>query len=58
MGIIPNDLSVSEVREEVNFRTHRAGYTCRNGGPLEPKIRSMPFSNKGRENYARIFGHE
>jgi len=58
MEIVPADISPSELREEINFRTHRAGYTKRDGGPREPKIRSMPFTEQGRNNYSRIFGHD
>ena len=49
----------ANVREEVNRRTCKAGYTNREGGPpATGKIRSMPTNDKYRENYVKIFGHE
>lgn len=35
--LVPNDMSRVDMREEVNSRTHRAGYTTRNGGPIPLK---------------------
>jgi len=58
MEIVPKDAPEHEVREEINSRTHRAGYTTRSGGPVQPKIMSRPASNAYRENYRRIFGHD
>lgn len=40
MEIVPDDISPVELREEVNSRTHRAGYTTREGGPKPLKIMS------------------
>jgi len=51
--------SEGNVREEVNRRTCKAGYTNREGGPpATGKIRSMPATDEYRENYKRIFGHD
>jgi len=58
MEIIPESMSPQELREEVNYRTARAGYTTRSGEPIMPKIRSMPLTEQGRRNYERIFGHK
>ena len=53
------DESESNVREEVNRRTCKAGYTNREGGPrITGNIRSTPFSEQGRSNYERIFKHK
>lgn len=51
--------SESNVRQEVNRRTHKAGYTDSDGQPSAgkgdgPRPCDM---NKYRENYERIFGH-
>ena len=46
------------VREEVNRRTCKAGYTNREGGPPSTgRIISKPANDKYRENYVKIFGH-
>ena len=55
MDIVPNNIPQKDVVEEVNFRTSRAGYTTRSGGPISPRIVSMPYSKQGRKNYDRIF---
>ena len=55
MEIIPDNMPQKDVIEEVNFRTSRAGYTTRSGGPIPPRIVSMPYSEQGRSNYDRIF---
>ncbi len=62
MDIVSVFESESNVREEVNRRTHKAGYTDRDGQPVRSRgvgkgdlFRSV---NKKRydENYERIFG--
>jgi len=58
--IISSTESESSIRDEVNRRTHKAGYTDRDG---QQKVRlaeivSKPPSDKYRENYVKIFGHE
>lgn len=51
--------SEANVREEVNRRTCKAGYTNREGGPpATGNIRSMPANDKYRKNYVKIFGHD
>ena len=40
MEIIPNDMSQRDLHEEVNTRTHRAGYTTRYGGRIPLKIQT------------------
>ena len=35
---VPDGVSKRELRDEVNVRTHRAGYTTRDGGPIPLKI--------------------
>lgn len=44
--------------QELNIRSHKAGYTTREGKPVPAKIRSMPATDKYRENYVKIFGHD
>ena len=59
MDIIPVTESESNVREEVNRRTCKAGYTNREGGPVSSgKIIIKPPTEQYRENYRRIFGHD
>lgn len=59
--VVPSTESESNVKEEVNRRTHKAGYTDRDGQPLTAgKGDSFRPVNKKRydENYARIYGHD
>ena len=59
MDIVPITESESNVREEVNRRTHKAGYTNREGGPLTTgRIIIKPPTEQYRKNYKRIFGHD
>jgi len=47
------------LRDEVNRRTAKAGYTTRYGEPTyRTKIMSAPPNKRYEENYVRIFGHE
>lgn len=47
--------SESNIKEEVDKRTCKAGYTNREGGPpATGNIRSMPANDKYRENYDKI----
>ena len=56
--LVPAGASDSDLRGEVNRRTHRAGYTDRDGQRMARReIVSRAFSEQGRENYCRIFGH-
>lgn len=58
--------SESNVQEEVNRRTHKAGYTDRDGQPRTSRQTDYgkgdnirPFNKKKYdENYERIFGHK
>ncbi len=44
MDVVPNDISQKHLREEINSRTYRAGYTTRNGGAIPLKIQtSVPW---------------
>lgn len=57
--IIDWNESENNIREEVNKRTCKAGYTNSEGGPpATGKIVSMPANDKYRENYVKIFGHD
>jgi len=48
-----------DVKDEVNRRTARAGYTTRLGEPpYRTKIMAAPPSKRYEENYTRIFGHK
>ena len=59
MDIIPFNESESNVRDEVNRRTWKAGITDRDGQQMKrPKIVSKPPSEQYRKNYVRIFGHQ
>lgn len=44
--------------QELNIRSHRAGYTTRDGKPIPLKIMSRPGTDMYRENYIKIFGHD
>ncbi len=51
--------SESNIREEVNRRTCKAGYTNREGGPpATGRIVSKPANDAYRRNYVKIFGHD
>ena len=59
--IVPASESNSSIRDEVNKRTHKAGYTDRDGQPTgagKGDTRRPCNMNKYRENYVKIFGHE
>ena len=59
MDIIPATESESNVRDEVNRRSYKAGYTNREGGPLTTgRIIIKPPTEQYRKNYRRIFGHD
>ncbi len=47
--------SEDNVREEINRRTCKAGYTNREGGPPDTgNIRSKPANDEYRKNYDKI----
>ena len=63
---IPWNANEADVRQEINQRTYKAGYTDRDG---RPKVSRQTNYSKGdsrrpgnsqmyRENYVKIFGHE
>lgn len=48
-----------DLRDEVNRRTAKAGYTTRHGEPVSSgRIIIQPPNAKYRKNYRRIFGHD
>ena len=58
MELVSPDVSESDLRAEVNLRTHRAGYTDRDGQPMvRREIVSRP-SAAYRENFKGVFGHD
>ncbi len=47
--------SEANVREEVNRRSYKAGYTNKEGGPVSSdNIRSMPANDNYRKSYDKI----
>jgi len=62
--IIPATESESSIKDEVNRRTHKAGYTDRDGQPMTSRRTSYgkgdvprPYDRKRyAENYDKIFG--
>ena len=54
--IVPRSTSESDVIQEVNSRTYKAGLTDRDGQPMKrlAEIVSMPSNDKYRENYDKI----
>ena len=57
--IVPANVSEKDLRDEVNRRTARAGYTTRAGEPPHrTKIMAAPPTKQYRDNYVRIFGHD
>ena len=48
-----------DIKDEVNRRTAKAGYTTRLGEPpYRTKAMTLPPNKKYEESYTRIFGHE
>lgn len=59
MDIVSAAESESNVREEVNRRTYKAGYTNREGGlPTTGRIIIKPPTEQYRKNYKKAFGHD
>ena len=56
--LVPPDASEKSVRDEVNRRTHRAGYTDRDGQPMLRREIVSRWSRKYSNNFQRAFGHE
>jgi hypothetical protein len=53
--IIPDYVSEKDLRDEVNRRTARAGYTTRAGEcPYRTKIMAQPPNEQYRKNYDKI----
>ena len=53
--LVPFDMDEKQLRDEVNSRTSKAGYTTRYGEPpCRSKIMIMPANDKYRENYDKI----
>jgi hypothetical protein len=56
--LVPANASEKDLKDEVNRRTDRAGYTTRFGeAPYRTKIMSLPPTKQYEENYERIFKH-
>jgi len=59
MDLVPENVSETDLRDEVNRRTAKAGYTTRLGEPpYRTKIMQQPPTEQYRENYVKIFGHD
>lgn len=59
MEIVPDNVSEKDLREEVNRRTAKAGYTNRQGEQTHrTKIMAQPANDRYRKNYVKIFGHD
>ncbi len=64
--IVPATESKSSIKDEVNRRTHKAGYTDRDGQPITSRITSYGKGDSPRPtnkklydlNYERAFGHK
>ena len=58
--IVPRSTSESDVIQEVNSRTYKAGLTDRDGQRMIrlAEIVSKPATDKYRENYVKIFKHD
>jgi len=55
--LISPNVNEKDLRDEVNRRTAKAGYTTRFGEPpYRTKIMSYPADEQYRKNYDRIFG--
>ncbi len=56
--VLPFYASEKVVRDEVNCRTAKAGYTNRQGEQTRrTKIMALPANERYRKNYVKIFGH-
>lgn len=59
MELVPDNVSEKDLKDEVNRRTAKAGYTTRLGeSPYRTKVMAHPPTRKYEENYVRIFGHD
>lgn len=56
--VVPFNADKEDLRDEVNRRSARAGYTTRSGeSSCRSKIMIMPPNERYRKNYKKIFGH-
>jgi len=63
---VPWNADPKAVREEINHRTHKAGYTDRDGQLQTSRVTSYSKGDsrrpgnvkKYRENYVKIYGHD
>lgn len=58
MDLVPPGVSEKDLRDEVNGRTHRAGYTDRDGQPMDRREIVSRNSPAYRRNFRRAFGHD
>ena len=57
-GEFADNIPEDQLREEMNYRTWKAGYTNREGGYNgREHIGSRRYTKQGARNYERIFGH-
>jgi len=64
--VVPWNESESNLKEEVNRRSHKAGYTDRDGQPIISRSNGAGKGDVARacnkkqydRNYERIFGHK
>jgi len=56
--IVPWNENAKSVREEVNRRTHKAGYTDRDGQPRRQKEIVSNLSAIPADRYRLAFGHD
>jgi len=57
MELVPEGVSESDMREEVNRRTHRAGYTDRDGQQMIRHEIFVGWTPEYSKNWERVFGH-
>jgi len=48
--LVPEDIKPHELRDELNYRSHKAGYTSREGGPIPRKIQGIVTWGQRRLN--------
>lgn len=57
--VVPENVSIKDLKDEALRRNSRAGYCTRLGEPPHrTKIMAAPPTEQYRKNYARIFGHD
>ena len=50
MEIVPPDVSKRELLDEANYRSHKAGYSTRDGGPIPLKIQTTVLWGRTKLN--------